>query len=500
MLPLATMKLALGRATARSIRLAGIGVVAAMIVGSLGPATVRAADPKAPTDNVTETSTSSDITASTWQLVHSDDFSGTAVDTSKWSIYGPWIPGHAGNGIRDGRAISVGNGLLTITARMVDGTLVSGGMSSRHNQTYGKFEFRARVDADPSLATSGAVLTWPDSGRWPIDGENDIFETGVEADRNPVKSFVHYGSTNEQYWFHHNGVAGTAWHDYAMEWTPSSIKIFRDGAHVWTLSDTAAIPDVAHHMAIQLDAFKKSMSGTVKLQVDWIKIYKQAATADTTPPTTSVRVPALPSGIALNGGRPTLRLRWSAADAGSGVHHVEVAQSTDGGSYVKIASKGLPWSLDRPVSTGHAYRYRVRAVDAAGNVGAWDYTPTSRIRAVSQSNTAVRYAGTWWKSTSTTWWGGTARSSSRAGSTARHTFTGRSIAWVAKKGVNRGKAKVYVNGVLKATVDLYSPTTRTRLVVWSINYTTSATRTVTIKVLGTSGRPRVDVDGFIVAK
>jgi hypothetical protein len=52
--------------------------------------------------------------------------------------------------------------------------------------------------------------------------------------------------------------------------------------------------------------------------------------------------------------------------------------------------------------------------------------------------------------------------------------------------------------VLKATVDLYSATTLRQRIVWSANYSTSATRTVTIKVLGTSGRPRVDVDGFIV--
>jgi hypothetical protein len=63
---------------------------------------------------------------------------------------------------------------------------------------------------------------------------------------------------------------------------------------------------------------------------------------------------------------------------------------------------------------------------------------------------------------------------------------------------NRGKAQVYVNGVLKATIDLYSATTLKQRIVWSANYSTSATRTVTIKVLGTSGRPRVDVDGFIV--
>jgi hypothetical protein len=61
----------------------------------------------------------------------------------------------------------------------------------------------------------------------------------------------------------------------AMEWEPSAIRIYRDGALVWTLTDANAIPDVAHHMAIQLDAFKQSMSGTVRMQVDWIKIYKR---------------------------------------------------------------------------------------------------------------------------------------------------------------------------------------------------------------------------------
>ena len=66
------------------------------------------------------------------------------------------------------------------------------------------------------------------------------------------------------------------------------------------------------------------------------------------------------------------------------------------------------------------------------------------------------------------------------------------------KAYNRGKAQVFVNGVLKATVDLYSAATKKRVVVWSQTYTTSATRTITIKVLGTAGRQRVDVDGFIV--
>jgi hypothetical protein len=211
-----------------------------------------------------------------WQLVQSDDFNGSALDTTKWSVYGPWVPGNGGNGIRASSAVRVGNGLLTITATMIDGTLVSGGMSNRLNQTYGRFEFRVRTDPDPSLATGGVVLTWPQSGNWPTDGENDIYETLQDADRTPIRSFIHYGSTNKQYWFEHTGVDGTQWHTMAMEWEPSAIRIYRDGILAWTVTDTVAIPDVAHHLAIQLDAFKSSMTGTVRLQVDWVRIYKRA--------------------------------------------------------------------------------------------------------------------------------------------------------------------------------------------------------------------------------
>jgi hypothetical protein len=210
-----------------------------------------------------------------WPLVMTDNFDGSAVDTTKWRIYGPWIPGHNGNGIRDGSALEVANGLLTITARMVNGTLVSGGMANRVDQAYGFYEFRVRGDADPSAATSGVVLTWPTSGNWPIDGENDIWDiTWEDPDRDPIRSFVHYGADNKQYWFHH-GARGTVWHTIGMEWDPDAIRIYRDGTLVWTLTDKAAIPDVAHHLTIQLDAFKKSMTGSVRLQVNWVKIYKR---------------------------------------------------------------------------------------------------------------------------------------------------------------------------------------------------------------------------------
>jgi hypothetical protein len=223
------------------------------------------------------------------------------------------------------------------------------------------------------------------------------------------------------------------------------------------------------------------------------------ASTDTVAPTATAARWRLVTGTAISSGRTTVRLVWTGSDATSGISRYELAQSTDGGAWTTVATALTSPTIDRLLAYGHTYRFRVRAIDQAGNVGAWAYGSTFRLTAVSQSSSSVRYRGTWVTSTSTTvWWGGTARSSSTRGSTASFTFTGRSIAWVGLKAANRGKAYVYINGVLKATVDLYSAATLKQRVVWSTTYSTSAARTIMIKVLGTTGRPRVDVDGFLV--
>lgn len=210
--------------------------------------------------------------SSSWRLIMSEGFDGSSVDTTKWRVMGPNWTGNAGFGLRDGRAVSIQNGVLTITARMIDGKLVSGGIQSRIEQRYGRYEFRVRTDPDPSQATSAVALTWPQSGNWPIDGENNIYETMTSSDRTPFSSYVHYSSQNRQYWFHHDA-DGTQWHKMAMEWEPSAIRIYRDGALVWTVTDTYAIPDVAHHLNFQFDAYKNWMTGSPRMQVDDVRIY-----------------------------------------------------------------------------------------------------------------------------------------------------------------------------------------------------------------------------------
>ena len=223
------------------------------------------------------------------------------------------------------------------------------------------------------------------------------------------------------------------------------------------------------------------------------------APPDTTPPTaTGPTARPVGAGSSLVSGAMPVKVSFSGTDTGSGIDHFVLYQSTDASPFALVAVDITTTPITRNLRPGHVYRFAVEAVDHADNVSARTAGPSLRLSAVSQSAAAVRYGGTWSTSTSSIWWGGTARRSATAGSTATYTFTGKSIAWVGLTAATRGKAYVYVNGVLKATVNLYSTTTLKQRIVWSANYATSATRTITIKVLGTTGRPRVDVDGFIV--
>lgn len=70
---------------------------------------------------------------------------------------------------------------------------------------------------------------------------------------------------------------------------------------------------------------------------------------------------------------------------------------------------------------------------------------------------------------------------------------------VMHKGPDRGKFKVYLNGVLKGTVDTYAATNQPRTVVWQTAVDGRYSGTATIKVVNqaTSGRSRIDLDAVL---
>lgn len=255
-----------------------LSFAAALVLAVVVPVAVAAPKPKpkpkppAPAPAPAPTPTPTPAPApSVGKLVFSDEFNGTQVDSSKWGVYDG--PGHNGNGVRRPSQVTVQGGNLVITAEQKQGKLTSGGMQMWTGLLYGRFEFRARADADPSASTSAIVMTWPSVEYWPQGGENDIFETLNDPDRTPVHSYVHYGIDNRQYSFDHP-VDGKQWHTYAMDWSPLSITISIDGVVRGVVIDPAAIPHGPHAIAIQLDGQAQKMTGKTSMQVDWVRWYQ----------------------------------------------------------------------------------------------------------------------------------------------------------------------------------------------------------------------------------
>jgi hypothetical protein len=192
--------------------------------------------------------------------------------TGQWSIYDG--PGHGGNGRRSPAAVAVRDGVLTITG---DSSGTTAGMSWGHGRRYGRWEARVRAPAaDPSYHP--VLLLWPDAENGPEGGEIDFMEIGDPA-RQKVDVFLHHGPDDEQ---EHGQVQvdATRWHNWAVEWTPTSVTTFLDGRKWYGTTDRAVQPPGPMHLCIQLDWFPRGgplpEDGSVQrsaMQVDWVREY-----------------------------------------------------------------------------------------------------------------------------------------------------------------------------------------------------------------------------------
>lgn len=233
--------------------------------------------------------------------------------------------------------------------------------------------------------------------------------------------------------------------------------------------------------------------------------YTSAATIripDSTPPTRpGTPLATLRTGASTSGSQVPVRVTWAAsADAITGLASpaYTLQRSVNGGSFTTVATSAGT-SADVMVAAGSAVRFRVTARDRAGNAAISLISLSRSSVLVQQTSTTVKYGGVWSSQTATAFSGGSARYASVAGRSATYVFTGRTIALVSTRATARGKVRIYVGGVLQATVDL-TGATQYRTIAWQKTYATSATRAVKLVVVGTAGRPRVDLDAFIVVR
>jgi hypothetical protein len=222
--------------------------------------------------------------------------------------------------------------------------------------------------------------------------------------------------------------------------------------------------------------------------------------------TTNPNTPGAPKhvlGGALTGGIP-VRLTWTAGSdpvgPDSGVAGYVVQQSVNGAAFTTIA-RPIGTTLDLMLSnTSRTYRYRVATRDHSGNVSTYATGPSFKAISYNESSTVIAYKGTWVLASAPTYIGGKAKFSTRASSSATASILGNRVGWLGRTGPTSGTARVYIDGVLKASINLYAPTTGIRKLLFTHSWSSVGNHKMKIVVNGTAGHPRVTIDQVLVLR
>jgi beta-glucanase (GH16 family) len=321
-------------------------------------------------------------------LVWSDEFNGTSLDTTKWTYDtgngfmagGYWVPGWGNNELENYTSrtnnVYVSGGYLHLHAQQdtyggynyTSGRIKTMGLFSKK---YGRFEFRAKLPT--GIGFWPAIWMLPQSspyGGWPNSGEIDIMENNGSKPTQEGGT-IHYGGANgndvysgSTYTFP-SGQSVTDFHIYTLLWASNSIQWFVDGNLFETRTSwysnigktTSKYPypapfDTPFYILMNLaiggnylqnpdtNSINLSLPGDVL--VDYVRVYDQ------TPPLTLTAAPQ-PDG--------SLQLSWPTGI----VCHLQMltdpaglANGTQSG-WVDVAGAGNPYVVHPDLNTPSAF-------------------------------------------------------------------------------------------------------------------------------------------------
>jgi transglycosylase-like protein len=116
------------------------------------------------------------------------------------------------------------------------------------------------------------------------------------------------------------------------------------------------------------------------------------------------------------------------------------------------------------------------------------------------ANSAIAWTGAWSVASYHRYSGGSVRYATSPGAAATLTFIGRAVSWIGPMGPTRGRARIYVDGILVGIVDLRSSGFSPRRTLFSKTWSSSGAHTLTIRVATASSRPVVAIDEFRVVR
>jgi hypothetical protein len=246
-------------------------------------------------------------------------------------------------------------------------------------------------------------------------------------------------------------------------------------------------------------------SGTYKVKVrasdgSRVRTSEYPVVIDSVAPATVVPALRLRTGTVLTGPTVAAQGSWPvAADVGSGVAFYQYRWRIDGalGGGTRVGAHST-LAVNRSMTTGHAYALQVRSLDRAGNWSAWTESAAYTPQVSQDTSPTLHRVGGWHWYRRRELSGGSSLYSTHRGSSLTRTFTGRAVALVVAKGPLRGKAQVWIDGLLVATIDTHRTKNQYRVLAYTGRWATAGRHSIRVVVLGTVHRPRVDIDAFVI--
>ncbi len=227
-----------------------------------------------------------------YQLVWSDEFNGTTINTANWTFEtggGGW-----GNNEKEYYTASnavVNNGKLIITAKKR--TILGYNYTSARLKTQGKREFTyGKIEARIKLPMGQGL--WPafwmlgsniNSIGWPKCGEIDVMEH-VNAD-NLIYGTMHWETNGYAYYGGNTTTTPALYHVYSVEWNAQGIKWFVDGVqfHIGNTTNNINGTEEFHkpffilvNLAVGGNFPGQTVDDTkfpAKMYVDYVRVYQE---------------------------------------------------------------------------------------------------------------------------------------------------------------------------------------------------------------------------------
>jgi hypothetical protein len=193
-------------------------------------------------------------------------------------------------------------------------------------------------------------------------------------------------------------------------------------------------------------------------------------------------------------------IAWSASDDSGAIARYELQRSSNGGEWTSIAlADATQTSVTLNLGWNKRFTFRVRAVDASGNLSAWADGPLFAVGRQEEDARAITWKGTWTTQKLAWTFGGATKFASKAYASATLEFEGTSVGWVSIKGPDRGRATVFIDGVYQGAVNLTASSVQGRALVWVKDGLAPGKHTIEVRVTGTTttAASRVDVTGFV---